>query len=122
MLARDTDVMGYCEPALVAVCAWEKGLWHEDLCKDWYRDHVDVLDRLGVGVWKVGPRWVARWTEDQARAFQLLHVFLHELGHHHDRMTTRSERYAARGEAFAEQFAIELADEIWDDFLRVFPV
>jgi hypothetical protein len=70
--------------------------------KDWYRDHVDVLDRLGVGVWKVGP--------------------LHELGHHHDRMTTRSERYAARGEVFAEQFAIELADEIWDDFLRVFPV
>jgi hypothetical protein len=37
-------------------------------------------------------------------------------------MTTRSERRAARGERFAEQFALELADEMWDDFLRVFPL
>jgi hypothetical protein len=114
--------MGYCDRGVVAVCAWPAGVWDEDLSKNWYWDHVDVLDRLGVQVWKVGPRWVAEWTEDQARAFQLLHVFLHELGHHHDRMTTRRERDAARGEHFAEQFALDLADEIWDDFLRVFPV
>jgi len=37
-------------------------------------------------------------------------------------VTTRSEREAARGEKYAEQFALELADKIWDDFLRVFPV
>jgi hypothetical protein len=81
-----------------------------------------VLELLGVAVWKVGPRWVAEWTEDQARAFQLLHVFLHELGHHNDRMTTCSGRRAARGEAYAEQFALELATYIWDDFTRVFHV
>jgi len=50
----------------VAVCAWPDVLWDEDLCKGWYWDHEDVLDRLGVAVWKVGPRWVAEWTEDQA--------------------------------------------------------
>ena len=123
VLARgDRHSMGYHRPGLVAICAWDARLWDEDLCKHWYWDHVDVLDRLGVQVWKVGPRWVAEWTEDQARAFQLLHVFLHELGHHHDRMTTRTERATARGERYAEQFALELADELWDDFLRVFPL
>jgi hypothetical protein len=123
VLARgDGGCMGYHVPGLVALCAWDGRLWDEDLCKNWYWDHVDVLDRLGVAVWKVGPRWVAEWTENQARAFQLLHVFLHELGHHHDRMTTRSERDAARGEPYAEQFALELADEMWDDYPRVFPL
>ena len=37
-------------------------------------------------------------------------------------MTTRSERRAARGEVFAECFALELAEDIWDDYLRVFPL
>ena len=37
-------------------------------------------------------------------------------------MTTWSRSRAARGESFAEQFALELADEMWDDFLRVFPL
>jgi hypothetical protein len=114
--------MGHCGPGAIGICAWQAQLWDEDMCKRWYWDHVDVLDRLGVQVWKVGPRWVAEWTEHQARAFQLLHVFLHELGHHHDRMTTRSKWHAARGEPYAEQFALELADEMWDDFLRVFPL
>jgi len=116
--------MGYHDGdlGLVAVCAWEEPLWDEDMCKNWYSDHVDVLDRLGVVVSTDGPRVVADWTADQARAFQLLHILLHELGHHHDRMTTRSERRAARGEAYAERFALELADEMWDDYLRVYPL
>jgi hypothetical protein len=92
------------------------------MAKRWYYEHADVLELLGVKVWKVGPRWVAQWTEDQARAYQLLHVFLHELGHHADRMSTRSGRCAARGEAYAEQYALELAAYLWDDFTRVFRV
>ena len=114
--------MGWHRRGVIAVCAWPESLWTEDLSKDWYWDHAEVLEQLGVAVWKVGYRWVAEWTEDQARAFQLLHVFLHELGHHHDRMTTRSERDVARGEPFAERFALELAERIWDDYLRVFPL
>jgi hypothetical protein len=120
VLARDTDCMGYYRPGLVAVCAWRDRLWYEDLSKDWYWDHADLLERLGVAVWKVGPRWVAEWREDQARAFQLIHVFLHELGHHHDRMTTRSQRRTARGEAYAERFAAELEELMWDDFASAF--
>jgi hypothetical protein len=122
VLSGATYCMGYHVRGLVAVCAWDARLWDEDLCKDWYWDHEEILDRLGVEVWKEGPRWVAAWTEDQARAFQLLHVFLHELGHHHDRITTWSEQRAARGERYAEQFAVELAEWMWDDFVQVFPL
>jgi hypothetical protein len=114
--------MGYCGLGWIALSAWRERLWTEDACLNWCRDHAGTLERLEVDVSKVGRRWVTKWTENQARAFQLLHVFLHELGHHHDRMTTRSKWHAARGEPYAEQFALELADEMWDDFLRVFPL
>ena len=49
---------------------------------------------------------IVHWTPDTARAYQLCHVFLHELGHHIDRMSTRSQRdNAPRGEEWAEQYA-----------------
>jgi hypothetical protein len=60
------------------------------------------------------------WTESQARACQLLHVLLHELGHHHDRMTNRSKTRAARGEPYAERYALRYEAGIWDAYLQEF--
>ena len=122
VLARGSDCMGYHLPGVVAICAWDAALRDEDMSKHWYWEHAELLERLDVDVWKEGPRWVAEWTEDQARAFQLLHVFLHELGHHYDLMTTRSRVRAARGEPYAEQFAVELEQRLWDDYVQVFPL
>ncbi len=42
----------------------------------------------------------------------LVHILVHVLGHHHDRMTTRSRKSTARGESFAERYAREHEDEI----------
>lgn len=114
--------MGYYRSGELAVCAWPAALWHENACPRWLREHRDEIDRLGVVLRKRGPRLVTEWTEDQARAFQLLHVFLHELGHHADRMATRSRHGPARGESFAESFARGVADLVWDEYLRVFPL
>jgi hypothetical protein len=122
VLSKDTGCHGFHRRGQIAVCAWPSTLWTEDMSKDWYWEHAELLERLGVDVWKVGYRWVVTWTEDQVRAYQLLHVFLHELGHHVDRMTTWSERCPARGEPFAEAFAYELEEQMWDDFARVFPL
>jgi hypothetical protein len=113
--------MGYHARGVVAVCAWGAELWYDPIYPDWHRDHAEVLERLGVLVRKAGNRWIAEWTEDQAKAFQLLHVFMHELGHHHDRMTTASRR-VARGESYAERFALEWEERLWDDYCRVFPM
>ena len=61
-----------------------------------------------------------RWTENQARAFQLLHVLPHELGHHHDRMTNRSKLRIARGEPFAEDYAIRVMNGVFPFYTRRF--
>jgi len=118
LAAGTDDAMGWHEPGVVHVCAWEEELWWTDTIPAFVDDHRDVLELLGVIVARRGEKLVTKWTEPQARAFQLLHVLLHELGHHHDRMTTRSQREAARGEAFAEEYARRHEPRIRDEYLR----
>lgn len=77
------------------------------------------LDRLGVPARKGPGCYELRFTEGTARAYQLLHIFLHELGHHYDRMTTRSKR-TSRGEPYAESYATKHAETVWDRYLAEF--
>jgi hypothetical protein len=120
VLAAHTDAMGWHEPGVVHICAWEEGLWWTDTDPDFVEVHDELFELLGVEVESRGGRLLAKWTEEQARAFQLVHVLLHELGHHHDRMTTRSRRESARGEPFAEEYARRYEARIWDDYLDRF--
>jgi hypothetical protein len=78
------------------------------------------MDRLDVPRVDRGSYVLCKWTEETARAYQLLDVLLHELGHHHDLMTTRSRWNAARGEPFAEAYARRYADVIWDAYMMTF--
>ena len=137
------DCAGWYAPGVVAVCAWYAGLW------DWWSpkmeaEHRHILDLLGVervpieesieyrefydefpelGVRASGlpaDHVEVRWTEPQARAYQLLHILPHELGHHHDRITTRSRRQTARGEPYAEAYANTVMEQIFPAYARVF--
>jgi hypothetical protein len=49
-----------------------------------------------------------------------MHVFLHELGHHYDRMQTRKKAHSPGGEVCAETFGEGLADRMWADYFRLF--
>ena len=110
----EADAMGWCSPGVVAVCAWEADLWWDDVHRSWVDEHRDVLDTLEVECERPDDQRydVIRWTENQARAFQLLHILPHELGHHHDRMTNRSKLRCARGEPYAENYAIRVMNEV----------
>lgn len=114
---------GWHVPGLVAICAWEA--WSPVVRRRSYVDeHRAIFDRLCI---RREPSADAdmldcHFSENQARAFLLLHVLLHELGHHHDRMTTRSKRAAARGEPFAEAWALENEARVWDRYTRTFEV
>src|SRR5581483_11305095 len=66
------DSMGWHDEGFVAICAWEEELWWLDTVPEFVDQHRDLFHRLGVDYGKVGPTWVVRWTEGQARAFQLL--------------------------------------------------
>src|SRR3954453_9105749 len=122
VLDSATDCAGWWGPGVVAVCAWDADLWewgsremvegqrpilevieverapieesseHDEFCAD--------LRRMGVRVSGTIGDFELRWTEAQARAYQLLHILTHELGHHHDRITTHNGRNAARGEPY----------------------
>jgi hypothetical protein len=142
VLDSATDCDGWCGAGVVAVCAWQQDLW------DWWgppelQEHGHLLDLLAVeqvpieqsrefsefADWferAIGTpprshgRMELRWTEPQARAYQLLHILPHELGHHHDRMTTRARRSTGRGEAYAEAYANEVLEQVWPAYARRF--
>lgn len=144
VLDSATDCAGWYAPGVVAICAWNHDLW------DWwslemveehrpilelldvaqvpieesaaYREHVDELEALGVRDPTLPGHVELRFTEPQARAFQLLHILPHELGHHHDRISTRSGRRIARGEPYAEAYANRVADSIWPTYIRTFGI
>jgi hypothetical protein len=99
----------------VAICAWSTGLW-KIYGRSYYDEHRSIIDRLGVESEPVDHRVRVKWTEETARAYQLLHILLHELGHHHDRVTTRSQRAPARGESYAEEYARRYFDRIFDAY------
>jgi hypothetical protein len=120
-----TRVWGWHRPGVVAVCAWPRGLW----TPAWLLDHPDygprdraLAERLGAERVHHNGQDMIAWTPGTAGAFQLLSTLLHELGHHHDRMTTRSRREAARGERYAEAYAERHQDDLllaWMDGRRV---
>jgi hypothetical protein len=97
---------GWYNRGAIGICAWRTNMVNE-LDPDWYRAHRECLARIGVRVEDYGCEpYIAHWTPDTARTYQLCHVFLHELGHHIDRMSTRSKRdNSPRGEDWAEQYA-----------------
>ena len=112
---------GFHRPGLVAICAQPRNLSQVIANRRYVNEHRDVFDRLGVPIEASDEGHVLHFTEGTLRAYQLLHVFLHELGHHHDRMTTRSRRRASRGERFAEVYARTNGDRIWSRYFELFP-
>lgn len=110
---------GYHVPGVVHVCAWDVEIW-ETWTREGFEKERPLCERLGVPTEEVEDGILCKFTESTARGHQLLGTLLHELGHHHDRITTKSKYGAARGERYAEQFALEYAERMWDDYLRVF--
>lgn len=122
VLSEGREDMGWHWDGVVAVSAWER-----EFTVDWdttfVKEHETVLDRLGVERELIDGDPEGTWCyfdENSIKGFQLMHNLLHELGHHHDRMTTKSKKLAARGEKFAETYALEFAEKLWDDYFRTF--
>jgi hypothetical protein len=111
---------GWYDRGAVGICAWPIDMRYE-VNAEWYRGHRDFLRRIEARVEGDDPDDVTiHWTPWTVRAYQLCHVFLHELGHHRDRMTTRSRRRCARGEGFAERYAWEFEPQVWERYLEEF--
>jgi hypothetical protein len=104
----------------IEIPAWDGDFWVAHTTA-YFEQHRAVLERIGVAHERLDEESVeCRYTERQARAFLLLHVFMHELGHHVDRMTTKQRASGKRGEDFAERYAVDLLDRLWPLYVRAF--
>ncbi|MGH9752984.1 MAG: hypothetical protein ACREA2_09385 [Blastocatellia bacterium] len=115
----EEDLFGYHVPGVVHICAWDSNLWLT-LPIEGYEKERDILERLRVPCEAEKEDILCKFTESTARAHQLLATLLHELGHHHDRTSTRSKIKASRGEPYAEAYARRYADHLWDRYIDVF--
>ena len=106
---------------VICISAWPKEMDME-FSKAYYNDHKELFKRLGVKSKEQNDFYFCEFNEDQIKAYQLLHILLHELGHHYDRMKTKSKHSTARGEKFAEDFAFENEDIMWNKYEETFNV
>lgn len=105
VLARaEWDCQGWHTPGVVALCAWDTLVW--DDCEPWFIDeHRGLLDKLEVPIEESREGGASYFTTETAKAFSLVHVLVHELGHHHDWITSRTKKKESRGEEYAESYA-----------------
>lgn len=102
----------------IFLSAWPEDLWIE-LSKPYFHAHEDIFASLGVAHDPLAESVICRFTEAQARAFSLLHVFMHELGHHHDYIHQK-HLGSSKGEDYAERFATSRFDQLFPAYVRVF--
>ena len=77
-----------------------------------------VATSNGLDVYEVVYK--CRFEESTVRAYLLLHIFLHELGHHYDNITTPYKGWTVRGEVYAEEYALRYEQQIWSKYCDVF--
>ncbi|MBE0542045.1 MAG: hypothetical protein IH623_11705 [Verrucomicrobia bacterium] len=106
------------ETGAIFLHAWRDDLWTE-IATPYFDAHQDVFERLGVAYDRMADHVVCRFTEAQARAFMLLHVFLHELGHHYDYIHQK-HRGSSKGEDYAERFATSRFEPLFPAYVHVF--
>ena len=111
----------YNNNGVICIAAWEK---EQDVLvnRTYYEEHKALFQRLGIKATEQKKGVFCEFSVDQIKAFQLLHILLHELGHHFDRIMTRSRFKSSRGEQFAENFAYIKEKEMWVNYQEVFKV
>ncbi len=112
-------VLGCHYPGVIHLCAWERDL-SVLVSTRYYESRRSTFEMLGVPCERDEDEMLCHFTEATARAYLLLSTFLHESGHHHDRMTTRSRLDSCRGEPFAVAYASEHGQKIWTRYCSLF--
>jgi hypothetical protein len=106
------------ETGAIFLHAWRDDLW-SDLNTGYFNSHQQIFETLGVSYNRKEDCVTCRFTEAQARAFMLLHVFMHELGHHYDRIHQKHLN-STKGEAYAERFATSRFEQLFPEYVRLF--
>jgi hypothetical protein len=106
------------ETGAIYLHAWPEDLW-TNLPALYFDQHEYIFDKLGVSYDRQKDFVTCRFTAAQARAFMLLHIFMHELGHHYDRIHQK-HLGSSKGEDYAERFATSRFEQLFPAYVRVF--
>jgi len=106
------------ETGAIFLSAWRDDLWTE-LTVPYFDSHEQIFETFGVSYDRQKDCVTCRFTEAQARAFMLLHIFMHELGHHYDRIHQK-HRDSSKGEDYAERFATSRFEQLFPAYVRAF--
>lgn len=123
LLPKDDECFGFYNYAgVVKISAWPVDHWIE-IGEALLARRKWLLETLGVEMEELSyGGYLAKFTENQAKAFQLLGTFLHELGHHVDRMNCRRKHDCPGGEPFAIKFEQDMQKAVWPAFVKRFPL
>lgn len=120
LLAEGGGSDGWYSNGVIGICAWDKNMTCS-LNKDFFNDHIELFKKLNLQFEIQREGVVCHFNESQIKAYQLLHIFLHEIGHHHDRITTKERNDSVRGEGYAESYAEKYEVKIWNKYFEIFP-
>ena len=124
LAARSDDLDGFAEfyyregTGAIFLNAWSENLWVR-LRRPYFDQHRFIFERFGLSFDLGNEAVECRFTDSQARAFVLLHIFMHELGHHRERLS-KKHRTSCIGETYAERFANRYLDVLYPAYVRVF--
>jgi len=111
---------GWYSNGVIGICAWDQNKTIETSAS-YFEDHQAIFDRLNVEYANTKNGIICHFTDHQIIAYQLLHIFLHELGHHHDRISTKHPTSnIPHGEDYAENYAFKCEKIIWNRFFECF--
>ena len=127
-----SDCDGYYRgDGVIHLSSWPRDIT-VDLNPEYVESHRAIFERIGIpfdppksppasGDGEEPGALVRCWFDPlTARDYLLMHVFLHELGHHED-VRTRRRGGHSRGEEFAESWAITRELNLWPYYRAVFP-
>ena len=112
VLAKGGGPDGWFHKGVIGICAWPRDS-RVLLDIDGFKEHAEIFERLNVKSHKQDNHYVCLFSEAQVKAYQLLHIFLHELGHHHNRKTDHSKQYT-------EEYAKKYEANIWQSYINEF--
>ena len=119
LLAEGGNLDGWYSNGVIGICAWDKNMT-TSYNKTYFDEHKEIFNRLKI-IYEIKKDGViCHFNENQIKAYQLLHILLHEIGHHHDRINTKSRRSSAKGETYAEDYALKYEKKIWTKYFETF--
>ncbi len=118
VLASGGDSDGWYNNGVIGICAWKKNMT-SSLDKDYFNQHLELFKKLELEYEIKRETVICHFNEKQIKAFQLLHILLHELGHHYDRITTKHKNKSSRGEKYAESYAEKYETIIWNKYFEM---